>query len=103
MIDVAVLKAVGAGAVALIAGVGAVYSQFTPRADFDAYTAAEAASDNRALILSTVKDAAAEPAGAYKDSLCRGLDEAIDELCSIEPEGAICMDRAVYREKAGCT
>jgi hypothetical protein len=110
MIDVALLKTLGGslsgGAAALlVAGMvmfpsKSVYEQH--ESEFHAYAAAEQASDLRQQISDTVERASKEEAGEYKTSLCKSLDQAIAELCEIAEKDAMCVDREIYRKRAGC-
>lgn len=99
MIDpVAALKALGAhgstAAVPILAG----YLLFVPSDEYDRHVA----ESERTYILDVVDKARREPDGAFKDSLCRTLDEALSRLCAVSRDDALCVDRAMLRERAGC-
>ena len=99
MIDVmSLLKSaggpVGAAAVPLVA----MYALFTP---IDEHNQLVAKSD-RSYILDLVEKARAEPDGAFKDSMCKSLHEAVAELCAVAEKDAICVDRQMWYERAGC-
>ena len=109
IIDAALLKAVGGGAtgtaLAIVVGLNIfptkeVYQAH--EAEFHAYAATQQASDLRRQISDTVERASKEPDGEYKTSLCKALEQAISELCEIAEKDAMCVDRAVYRKRAGC-
>ena len=99
MIDVSALaKLAGTGATSVMATVGASYLLFTPQDDFNQHVA----KSERGYILEVVEQARREPPGAFKDSLCKTLSEAIAELCASAKDDAICVDRAMWIERAGC-
>jgi hypothetical protein len=99
MIDLsAVAKVFGPSAGAAALPIVAMYALFTPSDEYDRHVA----ESNRTYILDVVDKARAEPPGAFKDSLCRTLEEAIAELCASAPDDSLCVDRAMYLERAGC-
>lgn len=99
MIDfAAVAKAVGVGGSSTATAVLASYLLFVPEKEYDRHVA----ESERTFILDVVEKARSEPAGPYKDSLCRTLDEAIGRLCAAARDDALCVDRAMLRERAGC-
>ena len=99
MIDLtAVAKAVGAPLGAAAVPIVAMYQWATPITEHNRLVA----ESNRSYILDVVEKARNEPAGAFKDSLCKTLDEAIAELCASAKDDALCLDRAMLRERAGC-
>lgn len=99
MIDVGTaLKALGAHGGTAAAPLLVGYMLFTPSDDFDRHVA----ESERTYILDVVEKARGEPPGAFKDSLCRTLDEALGRLCAASRDDALCLDRAMLRERAGC-
>ena len=76
----------------------AMYALFTPIDQHLAVTA----QINRGYILDVVEKLRTMEDGEFKDSLCRSLHESIAELCASAPEDAICVDRAMWIERAGC-
>jgi hypothetical protein len=97
MIDATLLKAAGVAVVALVTGVGAVYSQFTPRSDFYRHVA-----DARTGTVLELVSRAQSADGDYKDTLCRALIETLNEVCNDSPQHPLCVDRDAYRKQAGC-
>lgn len=75
-----------------------MFLAFTPEEDFNRHVA----DSNRGYILDTVERARNTEPGDYKTSLCRTLEEAVAELCSVAAQDSICIDRAMYFERAGC-
>lgn len=98
MIDPATVKLVGASggstAVAILAGV----MLFTPADEFHRHVA----ESNRGFILDQVERARTLEPGDYKDSICRTIESAIADLCASAPTDAICTDREMHLERAGC-
>lgn len=100
MIGADLIKAIGGGgATGAAVPLLVMYTQFTPSSDYMQHVA----ESQRGYILDVVAQAAAEPPGPFKQSLCRTLEEAIASLCA-DTGGAdsICLDRGVYYERAGC-
>ena len=82
-----------------------MFAMFTPADQMDDHEAdfnRHVADSARGYILDTVERAANTEPGDYKASLCRTLEEAMAELCSAAPQDSICVDRAMYFERAGC-
>jgi hypothetical protein len=99
MIDIsAVAKALGPSAGAAALPLVAMYALFTP---LDEHNQLVAKSD-RGYILELVDRARSEQPGPFKDSMCKSLFEAIAELCAAAKDDAICTDRAMWIERAGC-
>ena len=99
MIDLSsVAKALGPSAGAAALPLVAMYTLFTP---LDEHNQLVAKSD-RGYILELVERAKNEPQGAFKDSMCKSLHEALAELCAAAKDDAICVDRAMWIERAGC-
>ena len=98
MIDAATVKAALSGGGSATGAIVIGMFMFADAGDFNRHVA----ESLRGTILDQVERAAKEEPGEYKQSLCKSLDEMIAELCADEPDDAICMDRDVYRKKAGC-
>lgn len=98
VLDMSLLKLIAGHGSAMAIPLVAMYSLFTPIADHNAL----AAKSDRGYIMDLVEKARAEPPGGFKDSMCRSLHEAIAELCAAAPSDAICVDRAMWSQRAGC-
>lgn len=94
----AIFKMLGTGGAGAAIPIVVMYGFFTQEDDFNRHVADSA----RGFILDTIERAVVTEPGEYKDSLCRTLQESISELCSAAPEDSICVDRAIYFERAGC-
>lgn len=99
MIDVgSALKALGAHGSTAAVPVLIGYMVFTPAEQYDRHVAEERTSTVQSLI-ETLRN---EPAGAYRDTLCRTLESTLAQICLDSPEHPFCIDRAVLLAKAGC-
>ena len=94
-----VLKALGSHGATAAVPLVAMYALFTPQDSFNRHVA----EATRPFVFDTVERAqAAEPGSEYHRSLCRTLEQAIAELCADAPDDAICMDREIHLQRAGC-
>jgi len=91
-------KLAGSGGLGAALPIVLMYSQFTPIASHNELVA----KSDRSYILELVDKARAEPAGAFKDTICKSLHEAVAELCAAAHDDAICVDRQMWFERAGC-
>lgn len=101
------LGTIGGGAVYVERSLNAAQAdaadKYVEKTEFVAYTTADRTSDLRTLIQNTVTTAAEVEPGEYKQSLCRQLAQAVSELCAINSEEAMCVDRAILERRAGCS
>jgi hypothetical protein len=75
-----------------------MYSLFTPQQTYDRHVAEE----RTAAVQRLIADLQDEPAGDYRDTLCRTLEATLAQICLDSPEHPFCLDRAVLMSKAGC-
>jgi len=96
---VPVLKALGSHGATAAVPLVAMYTLFTPAGQFYRHVA----EATRPFVFDTVERAqAAAPGSDYHRSLCRTLEQSIAELCADAPDDAICMDRDIHLQRAGC-
>lgn len=96
---VSALKALGAHGTTAAVPLVAMYALFVPSDQFHRHVA----EATRPFIFDTVERAGkAEQGSDYHRSLCRTLEAAIAELCADAPDDAICLDREIHLERAGC-
>ena len=98
MIDPKTIASIIAAITALVGGSIAVEDRYVDEPTY----ARHVAENERGFILDLVGKASAVEPGAYKDTLCRSLEEALGRLCDVAPDDSICMDREAFREQAGC-
>jgi hypothetical protein len=99
MLDLASLaKVVGAPLGAAAVPIIAMYQWATPITEHNRLVA----ESQRGYILDVVEKARTVDPGEFKDSLCRTLEQSLAELCAVAETDALCVDRAMYLERAGC-
>lgn len=94
---VALAKALGghgsAAAVPILAGI----LLFTPQEDFNRHVA-----ESRTGTILDLVDRAQRADGDFRAVLCRTLRQELAQVCQDAPESAVCEDRLMYLEQAGC-
>jgi hypothetical protein len=98
MIDAATLKALGGGAGGALLPLVVMYQWAVPSSQFNRHVAEERTSTVQNLV-DTLRN---EPAGAYRNTLCKTLEATLAQICLDSPEHPFCIDRAVLMAKAGC-
>ena len=99
MIDiVATLKALGAHGSTAAVPLIATYALFTPADTYNRHVAEE----RTAIVQNLMETLRTEPAGPYRDTLCRTLQSTLTQICLDSPQHPFCIDRAVLMSKAGC-
>lgn len=84
----------GGAAVSLVA----TYALFTPAEQYNRHVAEERTGQVQQLV-QALRD---EPAGAYRDTLCKTLEATLAQICLDSPGHPFCIDRMVLMQKAGC-
>jgi hypothetical protein len=96
---IALVKGLGSHGATAAVPLVAMYALFTPSDQFNRHVA----EASRPFIFDTVERAQeAEPGSDYHRSLCRTLEQSIASLCADAPDDAICLDREIHLERAGC-
>jgi hypothetical protein len=84
----------GGASLALVA----TYALFTPAEQYNRHVAEERTGQ----VQQTIETLSREPAGPYRDTLCKQLELTLAQICLDSPEHPFCKDRMVLMAKAGC-
>ena len=99
MIDpIAALKVLGSNGTTAAIPIVMMFAMFTPKSEYIQHVA----DSQSGTILTLVAQAAQEPPGGYKQSLCNALHQELGFLCQNAPTHSMCIDRMSYLNKAGC-
>jgi hypothetical protein len=92
------LKTAGWAVSASAGAIAWVYGNFTPKDSYNRHVAEE----RTAAVQRLIETLQGEPAGDYRDTLCRTLEATLAQICLDSPEHPFCIDRTVLMAKAGC-
>lgn len=95
----AVVKILGGSTGGAATALVATYALFTPQTTYDRHVAEE----RTASVQNLIETLSREPAGAYRDTLCRTLESTLAQICLDSPDHPFCIDRMVLMSKAGCS
>lgn len=93
-----ILKVAGGSTGGAATALLATYALFTPEAQFSRHVAEERTTTVQTLVETLRK----EPAGGYRDTLCKTLEQTLAAICLDSPSHPFCADRTILLEKAGC-
>lgn len=91
-------KALGAPLGAAAAPIVMMYALFTPQATYDRHVAEE----RTATVQNLIETLSREPAGAYRDTLCKALEMTLVQICLDSSQHPFCESKDALMAKAGC-